>query len=460
MEMKYVVIILVMVVVVSAFLATNIYTGKAYKVISKEEPTAQPVQAAQNLVPAKKTSYIYSNDLTARFENGVLKYYHQDNLGSNSLVTEGSGSVSSNFKNEPYGKEIMTEKSNPEEAYKYTGKPLDSTTGLYYYGARFYDTSTGRFTNADPILRIGSNYAYAANNPMIMIDRMGMGEDDKNKKDYTTYTSLNLGYDFGAQKPLLDFSLGVSHNDFSWLRLYGTGGLGVDPFNQGRSFYGGSIVFGDMVSLAYKRMQGSDSKSPTDQYSVGFSGHKIKADLTLTKPLSQQGSYAAGVSDDTYNNYPDTLTESFSLGPVYSIGFKGTYDVYRKSLGKEGKYDFVLSPGLTGGILSNTEPVMTGPTGVVLEPDVASGGQPYSGGRRWFGGPLVDARFERSDKSLMLGAQIGAIFVPKSQEAIYGLGMKPNGEPKAHLEFAEIDLIRDSLYGKVYLQLNFGGGKK
>jgi len=36
------------------------------------------------------------------------------------------------------------------EKYKYTGKEKD-ITGLYYYGARYYDPTIGRFITRDPV---------------------------------------------------------------------------------------------------------------------------------------------------------------------------------------------------------------------------------------------------------------------------------------------------------------------
>jgi RHS repeat-associated protein len=32
-----------------------------------------------------------------------------------------------------------------ENPFRYTGRELDSETGLYYYRARYYDPTTGRF---------------------------------------------------------------------------------------------------------------------------------------------------------------------------------------------------------------------------------------------------------------------------------------------------------------------------
>lgn len=35
--------------------------------------------------------------------------------------------------------------------YRYTGKPFDPNTNLYYYGQRYYDPNVGRFTQPDPL---------------------------------------------------------------------------------------------------------------------------------------------------------------------------------------------------------------------------------------------------------------------------------------------------------------------
>ena len=49
-----------------------------------------------------------------------------------------------------------------------------NSTGQYYYNARWYDPSLGRFTTEDPI-KDGSNwYAYANNNPLRFVDPTGL----------------------------------------------------------------------------------------------------------------------------------------------------------------------------------------------------------------------------------------------------------------------------------------------
>lgn len=61
---------------------------------------------------------------------------------------------------------------------KFTGQRLDGT-GLYYYGARYYDAGIGRFISPDSIVQSYANpqslnrYAYVVNNPLKYVDAAG-----------------------------------------------------------------------------------------------------------------------------------------------------------------------------------------------------------------------------------------------------------------------------------------------
>jgi RHS repeat-associated protein len=61
----------------------------------------------------------------------------------------------------------------------FTGQRLDGT-GLYYYGARYYDPTIGRFVSADPTTPDPANpqafnkYSYVINNPTSAIDPSGL----------------------------------------------------------------------------------------------------------------------------------------------------------------------------------------------------------------------------------------------------------------------------------------------
>lgn len=60
--------------------------------------------------------------------------------------------------------------------YKFSGKELDEETGLYYYGARYYDPKVSIWLSVDPLAEEYPNiggYTYCANNPINIIDPDG-----------------------------------------------------------------------------------------------------------------------------------------------------------------------------------------------------------------------------------------------------------------------------------------------
>jgi RHS repeat-associated protein len=109
-------------------------------------------------------------------------YFHQDPLRTTSLVTlPGGNTVSARVEYDPFGSIVQTASSGPDTfRAKFTGQELDGGTGLYYYGARYYDSALGRFISADTqlggdALRTLSlnRYAYAQNNPITYNDPTG-----------------------------------------------------------------------------------------------------------------------------------------------------------------------------------------------------------------------------------------------------------------------------------------------
>lgn len=132
-------------------------------------------------------SHVYLNDIKlASVNNSDSPYYVlSDHLNSSSILTDSTGTVAQLSDYKPFGSINYDNKLiDLKNDYKYTGKELDEENNLQYYGARYMDNQTARFTSIDPvILRVVASvlndpqslnsYAYARNNPVILIDSDG-----------------------------------------------------------------------------------------------------------------------------------------------------------------------------------------------------------------------------------------------------------------------------------------------
>ena len=89
------------------------------------------------------------------------QYFLGDNLG-NTRVTFGTktGSAVQIQKDDyyPFGLEINRSVSTPKNEYLYNKKELQEETGLYDYGARFYDPTVARWTTIDPLSEISRRW--------------------------------------------------------------------------------------------------------------------------------------------------------------------------------------------------------------------------------------------------------------------------------------------------------------
>jgi RHS repeat-associated protein len=130
----------------------------------------------------QNSSYYFANDQLVAKKNpdATVTYFHGDQLGSTNLVTNQNGVLLENTFYFPYG-EIRS--GGTSSKYLFTGQEKD-TTGLYYYGARFYNPHLAHFTQPDTLVQNAfdpqslNRYAYTRNNPLRYADPSG----------HTTYT--------------------------------------------------------------------------------------------------------------------------------------------------------------------------------------------------------------------------------------------------------------------------------
>ena len=124
------------------------------------------------------TTYYYANgEIVARKDSaGSMHYYHGDQLGSTSLITDASGNVEETTKYYPFG---ALRSGGNKTKYLYNGKELESATGLYDYCARQYNPLTMHFIEPDTVIQdpydpqMLNRYSYVKNNPVKYTDPTG-----------------------------------------------------------------------------------------------------------------------------------------------------------------------------------------------------------------------------------------------------------------------------------------------
>ncbi|ULA61804.1 MAG: hypothetical protein LZF60_380016 [Nitrospira sp.] len=128
-----------------------------------------------NVLQARYTHGPGIDEPLAVTKGGSTFFYHQDGLGTVTELTDSTGSVAKAYAYDAYGN-ILESPGTVNQPYTYTGRELDSETGLYYYRARYYDAATGRFMQKDPIGFWGADinlYRYVLNGPVNNVDPRG-----------------------------------------------------------------------------------------------------------------------------------------------------------------------------------------------------------------------------------------------------------------------------------------------
>ena len=143
-----------------------------------------------SLEAAQAEAVAKANALDGNFQEGdayenLQFYYHADHLGSTSYITNLDGEVVQHVEYVPFGEVFIEERNNTwNTPYLFNAKEFDEETGLYYYGARYYDPRLSVWMSTDPLqekyINI-SRYCYAFYNPSTFVDLTGK-EGEKSEK--------------------------------------------------------------------------------------------------------------------------------------------------------------------------------------------------------------------------------------------------------------------------------------
>lgn len=110
-------------------------------------------------------------------------FFHNDVLGSPVLATDSAGNVLGRENYSPFGERQIKDPAASGNTLWFTGKPQNESSGLSYFGARYYSPELGQFMSIDPVAPVIGNihhfnrYAYANNNPSKYIDPDGRYAD-------------------------------------------------------------------------------------------------------------------------------------------------------------------------------------------------------------------------------------------------------------------------------------------
>jgi len=154
--------------------------------LNQGNPSA-PKKGINRRLPGSGTGTASGSPPIEKFEF----FYHGDHLGSSNFITDDLGAVYQDLEYFPYGETWVEDGGSGQmPMYRFTGKELDPETGLYYFGARYYDPVLSRWISADPIF---GKYLPT-----------GDREKDKNLPGYGgVYRPINLNlYTYSYQNPI------------------------------------------------------------------------------------------------------------------------------------------------------------------------------------------------------------------------------------------------------------------
>jgi len=119
----------------------------------------------------KKYYYAGATRVAMRTGSSTINYLLGDHLGSQAITTDNNGLNPKEIRYYPWGNTRYTSGTTPTN-FKFTGQRFESGIGLYFYNARWFDPSAGRFISPDTVIPEPGNsqawdrYSYTLNNSL------------------------------------------------------------------------------------------------------------------------------------------------------------------------------------------------------------------------------------------------------------------------------------------------------
>ncbi len=108
-------------------------------------------------------------------QNGQDYSYLYDGKGNVTAVTDSTQAVAAAYNYDAFGV-LMTKTGTLDQPFTFSTKRYNGSTGLSYYGYRFYNPGIGKWLTRDPLGVAGgiNLYGFVSNDPVNLVDPLGL----------------------------------------------------------------------------------------------------------------------------------------------------------------------------------------------------------------------------------------------------------------------------------------------
>ncbi|MBV7339956.1 hypothetical protein KFU94_69460 [Chloroflexi bacterium TSY] len=157
---------------------------------------------------AKSWVHVNMGTNVARIEDGTeVMYQYHSPQGHLLLSADAANNVQGGFTFGPFGEVLAQIGTDAEHPRQFNGKEYDATSGLSYYGYRYYDPMSLQWTQSDPLYRFVPDvgltdprrmnlYVFSLNNPLRYIDPDG--------RDTFRLRLISIGSEGSVEQSVMD----------------------------------------------------------------------------------------------------------------------------------------------------------------------------------------------------------------------------------------------------------------
>ncbi len=274
--------------VVETNTSTSGVTTTTYYLVDTNNPTGYSQPIEQGTTPGSpQITYVWGAQLISEtYATGATipgvgtatspttYYLLQDAHGSTRIVTDATGKVVEDMNYDAFGDALGFNASTALTTYLYSSMPFDAASGNYYDHARYFDTGTGSFTQADygytgsladPMT--GLPYTYGGGDPINTLDLSGHDFTvDSLSVGIIIASSLNgiIGGVVGGLQNGIGDVIGGAVNGFSSTLIGLSTFAAIGPL---------SFALGDVAGEIYDlELQGKSIWTPEAKVEIALSG--------------------------------------------------------------------------------------------------------------------------------------------------------------------------------------------